>query len=103
MDTENIDINSKVKWKAKLEAECEAAKIILTAAQQTELVLELGEDGFTIEITRSTFEDLNRKNFARSIEVIDETLKQAKMKPSDINEIVMVGGTSRIPKIKELV
>ena len=57
---------------------------------------------FSFELTRSKFEDLNRDLFKKCIDPVGKALEDAKWKKSDVDEIVLVGGSTRIPKIKEL-
>jgi L1 cell adhesion molecule like protein len=77
----------------------------LSAAQQTTIDLDAiaeGED-LNITITRPKFEDLCRDLFEKCFPPIDDALKDAKLSKTDINEIVLVGGSTRIPKVVEMV
>jgi molecular chaperone DnaK len=56
-----------------------------------------------MKLTRSKLEELVDDYITRSIELVDETLKEAKMKPADIEEIILVGGQTRMPKISQAV
>jgi len=62
-----------------------------------------GPKHFVMKLTRSKLEELVDDYITRSIELVDETLKEAKMKPADIEEIILVGGQTRMPKISQAV
>ena len=103
-DTGN-DISKNEKAKRRLKVACEKAKKNLSSAQETMIDIDAlaeGED-FNIKINRPKFEDLCRDLFEKCIPPITEALKDAELKKEDINEIVMVGGSSRIPKVIEIV
>src|SRR5581483_7225180 len=53
-------------------------------------------------ITRAKFEELNSSQFSSTLEPVRKVLKDAKMEKKDIHEIVLVGGSTRIPKIQSL-
>ena len=100
-----IDLNKNEKAKRRLKVACEKAKKNLSSAQETMIDIDAlaeGED-FNIKINRPKFEDLCRDLFEKCIPPITEALKDAELKKEDINEIVMVGGSSRIPKVIEIV
>uniref|UniRef100_A0A914CMB6 Uncharacterized protein n=1 Tax=Acrobeloides nanus TaxID=290746 RepID=A0A914CMB6_9BILA len=104
----NKDIREKdeksLQAQQKLLQECIDLKHMLTVAEDSNLYLggifpDINEN---IEMSRSTFNQICFNLFDRIETVISETLKEADMTPKDINEIVLVGGSSRIPKIEEL-
>ena len=101
----DIDLNKNEKAKRRLKIACEKAKKNLSAAQQTTIDLDAiaeGED-LNITITRPKFEDLCRDLFEKCFPPIDDALKDAKLSKTDINEIVLVGGSTRIPKVVEMI
>ena len=103
-DTGN-DISKNEKAKRRLKVACEKAKKNLSSAQETMIDIDSlaeGED-FNIKINRPKFEDLCRDLFEKCIPPITDALKDADLNKEDINEIVMVGGSSRIPKVIEIV
>ena len=55
-----------------------------------------------LQMTRAKFEDLNAKVFSSTIEPIAQVLKDAKLEKSKVDEIVLVGGSTRIPRIQKL-
>ena len=62
-----------------------------------------GKDDFKLEITRRKYEDLCIDLWNKCIDKVEETIKKAKLEINDIDEIILVGGSSRTPKIKELI
>ncbi len=87
--------------KIKLKKKCEEAKIFLTSTHET--VISLDEIDEEITITRAEFEEICKHLFEKCIPIIDEALINAELKKENINEIVLVGGSSRIPKIQEII
>ncbi len=98
------DISTNERAKRRLRTACERAKRTLstavTAAIEIESLFE-GVDYSTI-ITRAKFEELNAADFARTMEKVEAVLAEADVHRLDIHEVVLVGGSTRIPKIQEL-
>lgn len=89
---------------AKLRAESEKAKRALSAGLETQIIIDgfiKGED-FIYKLSRAKFEALNKDLFEKTINPVSKALEDAKWKKSDIDEIVLVGGSTRIPKVQEL-
>ena len=102
-----IDLNRDefIKQKFRLKKQCELAKIELTDKNDTEIEIESianGKDLF-IKIKRVEFERLCNDKFKECLEPIKEVLEIAKEKKENINEIILVGGSTRIPQIKCLI
>ena len=99
-----IDITGNAKALRRLRTSCEKAKRTLSSATQAQIEADSLAEGmdFQITLTRAKFESLCEPFFKRCIAPLDGLLKDAKMSKDQINEIVMVGGSSRIPKIREL-
>ena len=95
------DYYNNNKMKIKLKKKCEEAKIFLTSTHET--VISLDEIDEEITITRAEFEEICKYLFEKCIPIIDEALINAELKKENINEIVLVGGSSRIPKIQEII
>jgi len=80
------------------------AKIALSSQPSTKLDVELpGGKRYQREITREMFEPLIQPVIERTIGPTRQALKDAKLKPSEIDEVVLVGGSTRIPKVRQLV
>ncbi len=96
-----------LKEQKRLKEVAEKAKIELSTALETEINLPFitsdasGPKHLLIKLTRSKFEDLVSEYISRSIELMKQALSDAKLSTSDINEIILVGGQTRMPKIQE--
>ncbi|VFQ89027.1 unnamed protein product [Cuscuta campestris] len=99
------DISANPRALGRLRAACERAKRTLSATTETSLDIECLLEGidFSSNITRARFEKMNLDLFNNCIELVENCLKDAKMEKSHIHDIVLVGGSSRIPKVEELV
>merc|ERR1719464_2210724 len=89
----------------KLRREVEKAKRALSSAHQTRVEVESlfeGED-FTETLTRAKFEELNMDLFRSTMKPVQKVLEDADMQKKDIDEIVLVGGSTRIPKVQQLI
>jgi len=89
----------------KLRRECEKAKRALSSAHQTRIEIESffeGED-FSETLTRARFEELNMDLFRSTLKPVQKVLDDGDMKKNEVDEIVLVGGSTRIPKVKQLV
>merc|ERR1719158_567801 len=89
----------------KLRRECEKAKRALSSAHQTRIEIESffeGED-FSETLTRARFEELNMALFRSTLKPVQKVMDDGDMKKNEVDEIVLVGGSTRIPKVKQLV
>lgn len=99
------DISEDPRALRRLRSACERAKRTLSSVTQTTVEvdsLHQGED-FSATITRARFEEINAAAFKSTIEPVEKVLKDAKMTREKVNDIVLVGGSTRIPKIQALV
>jgi len=99
------DIRGDKRAMAKLRRECEKAKRSLSAVHSAKIEIEAlfnGED-FSEELTRAKFEGLNADLFKKTMIPVQKVLDDAGMTKAEIDEIVLVGGSTRIPKIQQLV
>ena len=89
----------------KLRREAEKAKRTLSTQLVTLVEIEsfFDRQDFSETLTRARFEELNMDLFRKTLKPIQKVLEDAGLKKTDIDEIVLVGGSTRIPKIKELV
>ncbi|CAL1392276.1 unnamed protein product [Linum trigynum] len=98
--------NISQNWKAlgKLRKECERAKRVLSSQTQVRVEIDSLVEGmdFTETLTRARFEDLNSDLFEKTLEVVKRTLADAKVSKERIDEIVLVGGSTRIPRVREM-
>jgi len=98
------DISNNKRAVRRLRTACERAKRTLSASSQANIEIDSLFEGidFYTSITRARFEELNADLFRGTMEPVEKALRDAKMDKSDINEIVLVGGSTRIPKIQKL-
>ncbi|OCL12344.1 immunoglobulin heavy chain-binding protein, KAR2 [Glonium stellatum] len=100
----NVDITKDPKTMGKLKREVEKAKRTLSSQKTAKIEIEsfhAGED-FSETLTRAKFEELNNDLFKKTLKPVEQVLKDAKMKKSDIDDIVLVGGSTRIPKVQAM-
>ena len=106
---EGIDISSDPLALQRLKEAAERAKHELSTVFETEINLpyitsgDSGPKHFLLKLTRAKLEELVKAEIERSIELVKKTIKEAGFKPSDIDEVVMVGGQTRMPAIQEAV
>lgn len=88
----------------RLRTACERAKRHLSSTTQASIEVENFYEGLDLDvvITRAKFESLNEKFFKRCIDTVKQVMTDAKAKPTDVAEIVLVGGSTRIPKIQDM-
>ncbi|GAA0155565.1 Hsp70 family chaperone [Lithospermum erythrorhizon] len=99
----NKDISKDKKAFGKLRKECERAKRALSSQHQVRVEIESLFDGidFSEPLTRAKFEELNLDLFKKKMRPVKKALEDANLKKSDIHEIVLVGGSTRIPKVQQ--
>ncbi|KAK0196563.1 heat shock protein 70 [Armillaria mellea] len=98
------DVSTNQKAMGKLKKEVENAKRTLSMQQSTRIEIESFENGndFSETLTRAKFEELNMSLFRKTMKPVEQVLKDADMSKDDIDEIVLVGGSTRIPKIQQM-
>jgi len=102
-----IDLSKDTLALQRLKEAAEKAKIELSSALETEINLPFitsdasGPKHLYYKLTRAQLEGMVQEYIDRSIELVKKTLKEAKLEPSQINEIILVGGQTRMPKIQE--
>ncbi|KAH9893912.1 heat shock protein 70 [Cubamyces lactineus] len=98
------DVTSNLRALGKLKREVEKAKRTLSSQQSTRIEIEAFEGGndFSETLTRAKFEELNMDLFRKTMKPVEQVLKDANLKKEDIDEIVLVGGSTRIPKVQQL-
>jgi len=106
---QGIDLKNDKLALQRLKEAAEKAKIELSSASQTEINLpfitadQTGPKHLTMKLTRAKFEQLVDDLVQRTIDPCRAALKDAGLKPAEIDEVVLVGGMTRMPKIQEIV
>lgn len=99
-----IDIRDNNRALRRLRTQCEKAKRTLSAAFQTVVECEAlaeGED-LSLQLNRAKFEELNIDLFRKCMPPVEQVLSDSKIGKGGIHEIVLVGGSTRIPKIQSM-
>ena len=98
------DISGNKRALRRLRTACERAKRTLSASAQASIEIDSLYQGidFYTSITRARFEELCADLFRFTLEPVEKALRDAKMDKSSIHEIVLVGGSTRIPKVQKL-
>jgi L1 cell adhesion molecule like protein len=98
------DLSGDARALRRLRTACERAKRTLSNGTQTTIEIDSLFDGedFNAQITRARFEDLNAKAFNGTLDPVQQVLKDANIDKSKVDEIVLVGGSTRIPRIQKL-
>lgn len=107
MKNKGVNVDQMMKNKkvlSKLKAACEKAKKTLSAASNAVVEVDSLYDGidFRVSLARAKFEQLCVDEFNKCLAPVEQVLKDAKMSKGQISDIVLIGGSTRIPKIKEL-
>ncbi|KAK3282661.1 hypothetical protein CYMTET_9611 [Cymbomonas tetramitiformis] len=98
------DITGNKRALRRLRTACERAKRTLSSTAQTSLEIDSLFEGvdFYSSITRARFEEMNMDLFRKCMEPVEKCLRDSKMDKSSVHEIVLVGGSTRIPKVQSL-
>jgi heat shock protein 5 len=101
---DNLDISNDKRALQKLRREVERVKRTLSSQHQARLEIEGLIDGtdFSETLTRARFEELNLDLFKKTLGPVQKVLEDADMSKSEVDEIVLVGGSTRIPKVQTL-
>lgn len=99
------DITQNNRAMRRLKTQCERVKRTLSSATSANLEIDSLADGqdFYCPITRARFEELCKDLFDQCMEPIDKVLVDAKLDKSQINEVILVGGSTRIPRLQDLI
>lgn len=102
-------ISNNTKLVGKLKKACEDAKKVLSINESTNIIVDsfyfdnTGKNyDLKITITRDIFEKICEREFIRCLDPVDKALKDANIKPEKIDDVVLIGGSTRIPRIKQL-
>lgn len=98
------DITSNARALRRLRTACERAKRTLSSSAQTSIEIDSLHEGidFNTSVTRARFEELNMDLFRKCMDPVEKVLRDAKMDKSNIHDVVLVGGSTRIPKVQTL-
>merc|ERR1711937_756603 len=99
-----VELTNNPRAMRRLRTECEAAKRTLSAAVRTTIEIDSLFEGidYNVTITRARFEQLCAQEFRDCLEPCKKVLHDVKISKNEIHEVVLVGGSTRIPKVQEL-
>ncbi|KAF5096616.1 hypothetical protein DV451_004140 [Geotrichum candidum] len=99
------DLSSNQRSLRRLRTACERAKRTLSSSSQTSIEIDSLYEGidFYTSITRARFEELCQDLFRSTLDPVEKVLRDSKIDKSSVSEIVLVGGSTRIPKVQKLV
>ncbi|KAG7102441.1 Heat shock 70 kDa protein like [Verticillium longisporum] len=99
------DLSANARALRRLRTACERAKRTLSSSAQTSIEIDSLYEGidFYTSITRARFEELCQDLFRSTIQPVDRVLSDAKIDKSQVHEIVLVGGSTRIPRVQKLI
>ena len=99
-----VDITSNKRALRRLRTSCERAKRTLSTSTQAYIEIDTLVEGkdFSSTITRARFEEMNMDYFRKCMEPVEKVLRDAKVSKGSVDKIVLVGGSTRIPKIQEM-
>ncbi|WP_375328414.1 molecular chaperone DnaK [Microcystis sp. BLCC-F210] len=106
---ENIDLASDRMAIQRLREAAEKAKIELSSLITTSINLpfiaadETGPKHLELELTRAKFEELTRELVEKTLEPVQQSLKDSELQPNDIDRVILVGGSTRIPAVQQLI
>ena len=98
------NLSSSQRALRRLRTACERAKRTLSSSTQAYIEIDSLFEGidFNSQITRARFEELNMDYFRKTMAPVEKVLRDAKLSKSQVDEVVLVGGSSRIPKVQQL-
>ena len=100
----NMDASKNKRSVGKLKREVERAKRTLSSQMSTRIEIESFFEGHDLSepLTRAKFEEINMDLFRRTLKPVEQVLKDAGVKKDEVDDIVLVGGSTRIPKVQEM-
>ncbi|XP_045463275.1 heat shock-related 70 kDa protein 2-like isoform X1 [Harmonia axyridis] len=99
-----VNIMDNKRALRRLQTACERAKRTLSSATQASIEIDSLAEGIDLytNLSRAKFEEMNMTIFKRTMEPVEKAIKDAKLSRGQINEVVLVGGSTRIPKIQAM-
>lgn len=80
---------------------CQDCKIELSGSMKSTIVLDRGDDDVTLDITLAEFEEISKPLLDRIIPVVESLLKQAGLNKESVDDIVLAGGSTEIPAVRQ--
>lgn len=101
----HVDASGNARAVRRLRTACETAKRTLSSSMQASIELDSFYEGidFYTQISRARFEELNMELFRKCLGPVESVLRDSKLSKAQLNEIVLVGGSTRIPKVQQMI
>ncbi|KAI3807844.1 hypothetical protein L1987_23779 [Smallanthus sonchifolius] len=98
------DVSNNARALGRLKVACEKAKRDLSSTTETSIDIDCLYDGtdFSMKVTRAKFEELNSVFFKKCIEHVENCLRDGNMHKNNVDDVVLVGGSTRIPKVQQM-
>lgn len=99
------DVRKNQRALRRLQVECDAAKHTLSSSTQAVIQVDslLDDLDFRLPMTRAKFEELNDSLFRKSMESVQKVLDDAKVSKDKVDQVVLIGGSTRIPRVERLI
>jgi L1 cell adhesion molecule like protein len=100
----NVDLSNNPRARRRIQSACERAKRTLSSQTSTDIEVDSIYDAhdLSVPLTRAKFESMCMPIFRRTIDPIDDALRTSRLDKTQIDEIILVGGSTRIPKVREM-
>jgi heat shock protein 1/8 len=100
----NVDLSQNSRALARLKEPCENAKIALSTSMDTTIFINSFYEGqdLSVTVSRAKFEAMNSSLFENILKPVEMVLSEAKVKKSEVDHVILVGGSSKIPKIQNI-
>lgn len=104
MKEKGMDIRKNKKAMRRLRTECESKKVDLSVNNNVQLFVDylMGDEDFEFTLNKETFENIIMSTIERLLSLVQKVLEDSGFTKTDINDVILTGGSSRIPKIKEI-
>lgn len=101
----NKNLENDYRALCRLRSACEFAKVVLSESTEANVDIESFYDGtdFSSRITRARFEEMNVDLFDNTTKILQRALSDAKLDKNDIDDIVLIGGSTRIPRVQDII
>lgn len=100
-----MDIRKNQRALRRLLTACDNAKLVLSSSAQAVIEVDSLLDGvdYTCTISRAKFEELNQDLFKKTMQSVEKVLKDASVTKKEVNEVVLIGGSTRIPQVQGII
>jgi len=105
LKNQGTDLRKNQRALLRLQAQCDAAKRTLSSSNKAVIEVDSILDGvdFSYTVSRAKFEELNQDLFKRSMASVERVIADGGVQKSDINEVVLIGGSTRIPQLQKMI